>query len=47
MRTEVEAASNWLAAIFIPGVDEADLKEALSQQLQACRRCRQGGLSRW
>lgn len=35
MRLEVEAAAHWLSATFIPGVDEADLKDHFSQQLQA------------
>jgi hypothetical protein len=35
MRLEVEAAALWLSATFIPGADEADLKDHFSQQLQA------------
>jgi hypothetical protein len=35
MQLEVEAASQWLSAVFIPGADEADLKDLFCQQLQA------------
>ena len=37
MRLEVEAAADWIASTFIPGADEADLKQAFNEQLQAAR----------
>ena len=40
MRAEVEAAAHWLSSTFIPGADEADLKETFGLTLQALSACR-------